>query len=88
MKHIVRQLLTAGAVAAVSLLRPDAAVAQSPKPNQFWWPNQLDLSPLRQYAAESDPVGRNFDYAKAFATLDLKAVKQDIQKVLTTKQDW
>ncbi|MFN9457531.1 MAG: catalase/peroxidase HPI [Acidobacteriota bacterium] len=88
MKHIVRQLLTAGAVAAVSLLRPDAAVAQSPKPNQFWWPNQLDLSPLRQHAAESDPVGRNFDYAKAFATLDLKAVKQDIQKVLTTKQDW
>ncbi len=88
MKHIVRQLLTAGAVAAVSLLQPDAAVAQSPKPNQFWWPNQLDLSPLRQHAAESDPVGRNFDYAKAFATLDLKAVKQDIQKVLTTKQDW
>ena len=58
------------------------------KTNQFWWPEQLDLSPLRQHAVESNPLGEKFDYAKAFATLDLNAVKQDIKKVLTTSQDW
>ena len=88
MKTKLKRLLAASAIAAVSLVRPDAATAQAPKPNQFWWPNQLDLSPLRQHAASSDPVGKSFDYAKAFATQDLKVVKQDIQKVLTTKQDW
>ncbi|MBT8098910.1 MAG: catalase/peroxidase HPI, partial [Gammaproteobacteria bacterium] len=56
--------------------------------NQFWWPEQLDLSPLRQHGAESNPMGDDFNYAKAFASLDLKAVKKDIEKVLTTSQDW
>jgi len=88
MKTKLKRLLAASAIAAVSLVRPDSAAAQAPKPNQYWWPNQLDLSPLRQHAAASDPVGKSFDYAKAFAALDLKVVKQDIQKVLTTKQDW
>jgi catalase-peroxidase len=60
----------------------------APRSNQFWWPNQLDLSPLRQHAAESDPLDPHFDYAKAFLSLDLNAVKQDIKKVLTTSQDW
>ena len=64
------------------------ASAQQPKPNQFWWPDKLDLTPLRQNSAESNPLGKDFNYAKAFAGLDLKAVKQDIQKVLTTSQDW
>jgi len=64
------------------------ASAQQPMPNKFWWPDQLDLTPLRQNAAESNPLGKDFNYAKAFATLDLKAVKQDIAKVLTTSQDW
>jgi len=59
-----------------------------PRTNQFWWPEQLDLSPLRQHAAESNPLGESFDYAKAFATLDLNAVKQDIKTVLATSQDW
>jgi catalase-peroxidase len=60
----------------------------APRPNQFWWPDQLDLSPLRQHAAESNPLGADFDYAKAFKTLDLDAVKADIRKVLTTSQPW
>ncbi len=64
------------------------AAGDKAKPNQFWWPEQLDLSPLRQHAASSNPLGADFDYAKAFASLDLKAVKQDITKVLTTSQDW
>lgn len=56
--------------------------------NQFWWPELLDLSPLRQNGAESDPMGKDFVYAEEFKKLDLKAVKQDIEKVLTTSQDW
>jgi catalase-peroxidase len=64
------------------------ATAQAPKPNQFWWPEKLDLSPLRQNSAESNPYGKDFNYAKAFATFDLKAVKQDINKTLTTSQPW
>jgi catalase-peroxidase len=58
-----------------------------PRQNQFWWPEQVDLSRLGHHAAESNPLGENFDYAKAFLRLDLKAVKQDIAKVLTTSQD-
>ncbi|GAB4410028.1 MAG: catalase/peroxidase HPI [Bryobacter sp.] len=65
-----------------------AATAQQPQTNKFWWPEKLDLTPLRQNAAESNPLGKDFNYAKAFATLDLKAVKADINKVLTTSQDW
>ncbi len=87
-KHIL-MLFAAGAVAALPIVSTVALSAQGePRPNQFWWPDQLDLAPLRQHATESNPLDRNFDYAKAFATLDLKAVKQDIQKVLTTSQPW
>ncbi|MEE4186130.1 MAG: catalase/peroxidase HPI [Gammaproteobacteria bacterium] len=64
------------------------AGAGDPKPNKFWWPDQLNLSPLRQHAAESNPLGEDFDYAAEFQTLDLAAVKQDIREVLTTSQDW
>ena len=60
----------------------------NPMPNRFWWPDQLDLAPLRQHAAESNPLGGQFDYAKAFAGLDFTGVKQDITKVLTTSRPW
>ena len=81
--------LVACAVAALPLMSTVAVGAtDEPRPNQFWWPDQLDLSPLRQHAAESNPLGENFDYSKAFLSLDLNAVKQDIAKVLTTSQDW
>jgi catalase-peroxidase len=56
--------------------------------NQFWWPERLDLSPLRQRPSESDPMGKDFQYAREFKKLDLKAVKKDIAEVLTTSQDW
>jgi len=59
-----------------------------PMSNQFWWPERLDLSPLRQHAAESNPYGDDFTYAEAFKTLNLEAVKRDIQKVLTISQPW
>ncbi|MFZ1766459.1 MAG: peroxidase family protein, partial [Candidatus Nitrotoga sp.] len=56
--------------------------------NQFWWPEKLDLKPLRQHAAESNPMGAEFNYAKEFKTLDLKAVKKDIETLMTTSQAW
>ncbi len=59
-----------------------------PRLNQFWWPNTIDLSPLRSHAAESDPLDKNFNYAKEFQTLDLAAVKKDIADVLKSSQDW
>ena len=56
--------------------------------NQDWWPERLDLLPLRQHARESNPMGDDFDYAKEFQTLDLAAVKADIKTLMTTSQDW
>ena len=56
--------------------------------NRDWWPNQLNLRILHQHAPASNPMGAGFDYAKAFKTLDLKAVKQDIVALMTTSQDW
>ncbi|MEJ2298418.1 MAG: catalase/peroxidase HPI, partial [Woeseiaceae bacterium] len=59
-----------------------------PKPNQFWWPEQVDLSPLRLHSPASNPMGEDFDYAEAFAELDLGAVKQDLEVLMTDSQDW
>ena len=58
------------------------------KPNSFWWPDQLDLSPLRDQDNRSNPLGEDFDYAAAFNELDLDAVKADIDTLLTDSQDW
>ncbi len=58
------------------------------KTNQYWWPNSLDLSGLRRSAPQSNPLGGDFDYAAAFESLDLEAVKADIETVMTTSQDW
>jgi catalase-peroxidase len=59
-----------------------------PTSNQFWWPEKLDLKPLRQHAAESNPMGDNFNYAEEFKTLDLNAVKKDIAALMTQSQPW
>ena len=61
---------------------------KDPMTNRDWWPNRLDLSPLRQHNRSSNPLGEDFDYAKAFNSLDLKAVKKDIEATLTDSQDW
>jgi len=58
------------------------------KPNQFWWPDQLNLSPLRDHDLRSNPADEDFSYANEFAKLDLAAVKKDIDAVLTNSQDW
>ncbi|ABO22581.1 catalase/peroxidase HPI [Shewanella loihica] len=64
------------------------AKAFQPKSKQFWWPDQLDLSPLRDHDSRSNPYGESFDYAKAFNSLDLDQVKADIDQLLTQSQDW
>ncbi len=56
--------------------------------NQHWWPNQLNLKMLHQNPPESDPMGEDFDYAEAFKSLDLAAVKKDLTAVMTDSQDW
>jgi catalase-peroxidase len=61
---------------------------KQPVTNQFWFPDHLDLAPLRQHAAESSPLDKNFKYAQAFRKLDIEAVKKDIKKVMLTSQDW
>ncbi|OEE57455.1 catalase/peroxidase HPI [Enterovibrio norvegicus FF-454] len=76
-------------IALSSVLVAAPALSQSePKSNQFWWPDQLNLAPLRDHSQESNPMGEDFDYAEAFGTLDLNAVKKDIGEVLVTSQDW
>jgi catalase-peroxidase len=56
--------------------------------NQDWWPSRLNLKILAKNPAVANPLGAEFNYAEAFKTLDLAAVKQDIAEVLTTSQDW
>ena len=56
--------------------------------NRDWWPNQLNLSVLRQNSSLSDPLGNSFDYAKAFQSLDYAALKNDIRALMTQSQDW
>jgi len=56
--------------------------------NQHWWPNQLNLKVLQQNSPLSDPMGKDFNYAEEFKTLDLNALKNDIEKLMTTSQDW
>jgi catalase-peroxidase len=56
--------------------------------NKDWWPNQLNLGILRQNSPLSNPMGEEFNYAEEFKTLDLDAVKKDIEEVMTTSQDW
>jgi len=56
--------------------------------NKEWWPNQLKLNILRQNSSKSDPMNTDFDYATAFKSLDLKALKNDLYTLMTDSQDW
>lgn len=58
------------------------------KTNQFWWPEQLNLSPLRQHGAESNPYGDEFNYPKEFAKIDIAMLKKDIQTTLVDSKAW
>lgn len=56
--------------------------------NRDWWPNQLRLDLLHQHSPGADPMDKDFDYAKAFASLDYKALKKDLVKLMTDSQEW
>lgn len=56
--------------------------------NQDWWPNQLKLNILRQHSELSNPMGKGFNYAEAFKSLDLEAVKKDLHDLMTDSKDW
>ncbi len=90
-------ILTATAIAVaasgMTLAKPGSSAGSGAHPdtaktNQFWWPDQLDLAALRDHDSRSNPHGAEFDYAEAFGSLDLEAVKADIDSVLTDSQDW
>lgn len=86
MKVIPAAILAALIVAPAAA---DPAMAPGkPKPNQFWWPEQLNLQPLRDHDPTSNPYGEDFDYAEAFASLDLGAVNKDLEQLMTSSQDW
>ena len=56
--------------------------------NGDWWPNQLNLKILHQHSAESDPLGKDFDYAAAFKSIDYAGLKKDLAALMTDSQDW
>jgi catalase-peroxidase len=67
---------------------PFSAKAHSGQSNKDWWPNQLNLKVLHHNPPARDPMGAAFNYAEEFKTLDLDALKKDIEQVMTTSQDW
>jgi catalase-peroxidase len=86
---ITLPLLAALTIGAAPLMLANPAYSQEePRSTQFWWPEQLNLSPLRQHSVESNPLGADFDYAEAFSELDLAAIKGEITALMTESQDW
>jgi catalase-peroxidase len=62
--------------------------AHEPLTNQDWWPNQVNLSPLKKHAPQANPMGDDFNYAEEFSKLDVEALKRDMLELMTTSQDW
>jgi catalase-peroxidase len=82
------KLAVAGLAVFTAMSAPVQAENTFAKPPTFWWPDRIDLTPLRQHAPESNPYGPDFNYAEAFAQVDLNALKADIRATLTDSQDW
>ncbi len=82
--------LAIATVVSLSALTPATLQAASSmaQPTQFWWPETLNLAPLRAHDQRSNPYGDDFNYAEAFKSVDLEALKSDIEKTLTESQDW
>jgi catalase-peroxidase len=88
LKLSIALLLSLALTQTVFAKNPSAMADKQNISNQFWWPERLDLSPLRQHGVESNPMSANFKYAEAFKKLNVKAVKEDIKKLMKTSQDW
>jgi catalase-peroxidase len=85
--YMLRRARYALILLAIGFSPANLAAAQERAPdNEYWWPNRLNLEPLHQ--AGSNPLGDDFDYAKEFESLDLNAVKKDLETLMTTSQDW
>jgi catalase-peroxidase len=67
---------------------PVAHGASRPQNNSSWWPNQLDVNILHQHSPKSDPMGKEFNYAEEFKSLELNAVVNDLQALMTDSQEW
>ena len=81
--------ITMAVIGSSSVIAASNASAQDRMvSNEYWWPNRLSLEPLRRNTAGSNPAGDDFDYAEAFESLDLEAVKADLVQLMTTSQDW
>ena len=93
-RHVLRKtvsllILTAVAIGASGIVATNLAFAQDrAATNEFWWPNRLDLGPLRNNPPGSSPLGTDFDYARAFESLDLDTVIRDLEVLMTDSQDW
>ncbi|RUO48475.1 catalase/peroxidase HPI [Pseudidiomarina donghaiensis] len=79
-------VLSAAAL-AVTMAFSSGAMATDAKSKMFWWPDQLDLTPLRDHDVSSNPMAE-FDYAEAIQKVDFDAVKKDIEALMTSSQDW
>jgi catalase-peroxidase len=94
MRNKTSRLTTAVAVAlATAALSPltssgTAEAGEIASSNRMWWPERLDLGPLRQHSERSNPMGDDFDYAREFQKLDLEAVKKDLRALMTSSQPW
>jgi catalase-peroxidase len=73
---------------STELRRPFNHTASGGTSNRDWWPNQLRLDILHQHSSKSNPMGEEFNYAKEFSSLDLRAVKKDLHDLMTRSQDW
>ncbi|MDT5094105.1 MAG: catalase-peroxidase [Mycobacterium sp.] len=62
--------------------------AHQPRTNQDWWPNQVDLSPLKKHAPQASPLDSDFKYVEEFKKLDVEALKGDLMELMTSSQDW
>ena len=72
-----------------SILSLGSMLAYGNQPdNDYWWPNRLDLEPLRKHAPQNAPTGSDFDYAQAVRKLDVDVLKKDLKELMTSSQDW
>ncbi len=87
-KSAIPQMAALAVAATLALPAAAGSPAKEGTTNNFWWPDLLDLQPLRQHDNESNPLGDNFDYAEEFKKLDLAALKKDLEALMTDSQDW
>ena len=89
MNRELKSILTLVILAVSGLSSMNVAAADTKaRSNQFWWPDQLNLTPLRAHRADSSPYGEDFDYSAAFSQVDLTELKADVERTLKQSQDW